>query len=361
MREIRIYSLFSLHEIYRDLLLYPPKGVIYSQKIEPEVKRFSRTLKISRLGNILSKVGLPRIAYLPKASDYDLIHSTRGILIVNKKPWIIDLEHAVTITNQNFRTIKNPLVKKIIEKFFSSTYCKKIMPHTYAAKKTLFHYLDCSKFKDKIEVVYPAIKSLPVKKKWKEKDKITLLFVGKWFYWKGGKEVLEAFDILNKKYDIQLIMKCETVPKEYLEKYKNYPNVKFITSFIPRKELNSLYLNSDIFVFPTYWDSFGIVMLEAMNFYLPIVTTDFFACPEIVEDGKNGFVVKIPKYLYNFLYLKSDKPEIVKQIVKYVSILIENKSLRKEMGNFGKNLIRVGKFSIKERNKKLKTFYQKAI
>lgn len=367
MKRIKVYSLFSSHEFYRDLLLYPPKNVVYSQKIEPETRRFSKSVRVKSVGKILSKTGLPRVVYLPGASGYDLIHATRGMLVLNKRPWVMDLEHAVTTTNQNFTAIKNPVTRKVIEKFFSSHPCKKLMPHTLAAERTLFHYLNCSKFRDKIEVVYPAIQTSPAKRRGKRGGKVKLLFVGKWFHWKGGKELLTAFDILDKKYDVELVMKCDTVPEEYIKSYGKRRNVRFITSFISREELNSVYMSSDIFVFPTFMDSFGIVMLEAMNFRLPVVTTDFFASPEIVEDGKNGLTVPIgisqfdEKRWGKFYRKDTVHPQIVEGLVEKLSALIEDASLRKRMGECGRRMVEKGKFSIERRNRKLRGIYESSV
>jgi glycosyltransferase involved in cell wall biosynthesis len=53
--------------------------------------------------------------------------------------------------------------------------------------------------------------------------------------------------------------------------------------------------------------------------------------------------------------------KLIDEIVDKVSLLIENSSLRKRMGRYGRKLVERGKFSIKERNKKLKRIYEKAI
>jgi glycosyltransferase involved in cell wall biosynthesis len=49
---------------------------------------------------------------------------------------------------------------------------------------------------------------------------------------------------------------------------------------------------SDIFVFPTHFDSFGLVLLEAMQFGLPIIATSVGAIPEIIKHGVNGLIVE---------------------------------------------------------------------
>ena len=58
---------------------------------------------------------------------------------------------------------------------------------------------------------------------------------------------------------------------------------------IPRNRTHELYRESDVFVFPTLSDGFGITQLEAMSHGLPVITTP--NCGRVVEEGKTGFVI----------------------------------------------------------------------
>ena len=75
--------------------------------------------------------------------------------------------------------------------------------------------------------------------------------------------------------------------------------------------------DADIFVLPTNFEAFPLVLLEAMEFSLPVVSTDEGAISDIVDDGKTGFVVE-----------KNNKSALVKKI----GILLTNPSLRTELG-----------------------------
>ncbi|MDY4740532.1 MAG: glycosyltransferase family 4 protein [Alloprevotella sp.] len=80
------------------------------------------------------------------------------------------------------------------------------------------------------------------------------------------------------------------------------------------------FLQADIFAFPTFCDTFGLVNLEAMNYQLPIVTTNFGGIPDEIINGENGFVVE---------------PEDAHATADALCQLLEDASLRQRMGRAG--------------------------
>ena len=58
-----------------------------------------------------------------------------------------------------------------------------------------------------------------------------------------------------------------------------------------KAQLRRSYERADIFVLPSRYEGFGIVLLEAMSFGLPIVATTAGAIPELVRDGMHGLLV----------------------------------------------------------------------
>lgn len=371
---IKVKLLAGKHAVYNELINFSPSNIKYSSQVTRNVIRhytWIATLKRKTLSFILKVIHMPRVIYLFQNKS-NLIHSCRGIVILNKKPWVIDFEHVASCVGNDFYQINNSHYRKKIEKFFSSKYCKKILPWSYAAKQTIFHYLDTSKFKDKIEVIYPAMHKISSFKKEKSEN-IRILFVGHAFLAKGGLDLVEAFKILNKKYDVKLTM-ITHLPKNF-DKLKQIPNVNLISQ-LPREKVFEYYKQADIFCLPSYVDSFGFVLLEAKAFGLPIIASNFFAMPEIIQNGKNGLTIKIPERIKNFPFTKNPKKDVaaylnyigdgkhnklIKQLVDKFKILIENDNLRKKFVKQGKKEIERGKFSIKERNKKLRRIYEEAI
>jgi len=79
---------------------------------------------------------------------------------------------------------------------------------------------------------------------------------------------------------------------------------------------------SDIFVFPPIEpEAFPLVILEAMAFGLPVVTTDQGGITEAIIDGKGGFIVE-----------KNDPKDLAEKL----EILINDKELRLKMSEFNR-------------------------
>lgn len=369
MKKLNVFINPGVHPQFQEIINFPPEKVVYNLDIPKGDHNSNKTRTKRVLISYLQRyLQIPRMMRVKNEDKYDLIHSTRGILITNKKPWIVDLESGAAFAGLEWTSLQKPIMKRLIRKYLSSPYCKKIIPQSEAAKKTLLENIDCSGFEDKIETVYLAYRSTKLKRK--KSDKIRISFIGRGYFDKGGHDLQQAFEILDKKYSgkLQLKMKCN-VPEEYR---LNLPNVIYLQQIAdPKKFYDEIFGDCDIYVQPTTVDSFGVSILEAMSTGLPIVCTDDFTLPELVEDGYNGFLVKSPVHWYDYgkagkweEYLKlakEDHPETVNELVKKISILIEDENLRKKMGENSFKLVDSGKFSIKERKKHLRKIYDEAL
>ncbi|OGW45678.1 MAG: hypothetical protein A2Y66_00845 [Nitrospirae bacterium RBG_13_41_22] len=357
---MKVFIRLGSHPIYEDLIRYPPAGVEYVYSASK-----NRYSKLRFLWKYYSGFRPPAI-YV-NSTDSDIIHSNAGIMILNKKPWVMDIEDIGSLVNFNYGKLNSNRYLKSIISIINSRWCKKIMPYTFAAKRSIESKLP--QVKGKLEVVYPAIHSTSFKKE--KHEKVRLLFISTRFYEKGGPQILEAFRKLDNRYDMQLTMITNT-PDEFKVKY-NSKNIEFLEPTLTRDELlREYYPSSDILLFLSHFDTFGFVMLEAMNFSLPIIGLRQYSTPEVVENGKNGFLLdcryvrdNFPQYetireRMNFL---KDKPQkdVVRSLIEKCSLLIENDKLRKRMGRSGKEMVAKGRFSINYRNRKLKDIYEEAI
>jgi glycosyltransferase involved in cell wall biosynthesis len=77
-----------------------------------------------------------------------------------------------------------------------------------------------------------------------------------------------------------------------LETYKKqYPNVTF-TGFKTGVDLARYYANAEVFVFPSKWETFGIVMIEAMACGTPIAAYNCQGPADVIDQGVTGFMVE---------------------------------------------------------------------
>ena len=154
-----------------------------------------------------------------------------------------------------------------------------------------------------------------------------LLFLSNLLHSKGVFELIEALKILRQK---KIIFRCNIVGNEgdltYTEVNKKISihALNVHVSCLGAKYENEkieIYKDSDIFVFPTLNDCFPLVLLEAMYFSLPIISTREGGIPDIVEDGVTGFLVE-----------KGN----AEQLARKLEILIINENLRLSMGFAGR-------------------------
>jgi glycosyltransferase involved in cell wall biosynthesis len=75
-----------------------------------------------------------------------------------------------------------------------------------------------------------------------------------------------------------------------LETYKKkYPDVMF-TGFKTGVDLARYYAMADVFVFPSRWETFGIVMIEAMACGTPVAAYPCQGPEDVVENGVTGYL-----------------------------------------------------------------------
>lgn len=140
------------------------------------------------------------------------------------------------------------------------------------------------------------------------KKNITILTSYRQERWKGTEEGLAALELVYDKhpecrYQVYgwKIPDMEIHP--WIEPFENPTD----------KELNELYYNADIFLYPSHSEGFGLPPLEAMARMCAVVTTNVGAVPEYTNDGEYAVLVE---------------PEDVPSMWLAVKTLIENKELR---------------------------------
>ena len=113
----------------------------------------------------------------------------------------------------------------------------------------------------------------------------------------------------------------KAVEERGLKKYAIYHGPKYGDDKV------AFFSNADIFVQPTLNDCFPLTLLEAMQYQLPIVSTHEGAVPDIVKDGKNGFICE---------------REDAAGTATAIEILLGNKEKRTQMGENGYKMFKEG-------------------
>jgi len=335
---------------YKYLIKNPPKGITYlnveNQKGVITHKGFfwfSNFLKrnIRRGFNFINQ-SIPNAHLTETKERFDIIHCAHCLSKNKKEPWVLDLEGVW----QLYIGKKTEKTRKRIKTILEEENCKKIMPWTKRTTEELLR--EFPHLKPKIEIVSPAVPEQKFEKK--QKKEITLLFIARYFIGKGGFEAVEVMNTLTTKYNRLNAIVISDAPKEILKKYSNNKKIKFMPLMAQKKVFGEIYSNSDILVYPGYSDSFGFAMLEAMSFGIPIITCDGQSRREIIEEGKTGFIAK-----------GKNSGEEIKEMIRLTELLIKDKKKLMEMSKECVKIVKTGKFSIKERNKKLKRIYEEAL
>jgi glycosyltransferase involved in cell wall biosynthesis len=152
-------------------------------------------------------------------------------------------------------------------------------------------YIDNGVQEDKlIKINYGVDLAKYTTKKDKKDDTFRAVFVGQIQLRKGVQYLLEAWHKLNLK-NSELILRGRIHPdaKKIVEYYRGKINLSTPGHGDPAND----YAKSDLFVFPSLEDGFGLVILEAMASGLPVITTKNTGGPDVIKDNKQGFITNI--------------------------------------------------------------------
>ena len=185
----------------------------------------------------------------------------------------------------------------------------------------------------------------------REKNKFQLLYVGKIEERRNVYFLIEVFKrLLQIHPNIQLSIIGDGENK-YREAFLNSIDKELEEQTIlyrqkaTQAELSDIYMTADVFLFTTNYDIFGMVLLEAMYFGLPVISTLNGGSSMLIQDGLNGYIL--------------DDTDI-KQWVDHLSTLITDRDKLTSMGQCAKETIRSG-FTWEHLVGKFETAYHEAI
>ena len=156
---------------------------------------------------------------------------------------------------------------------------------------------------------------------------VDILFLSNLMESKGIFILLEACELLkNKKlpFHCTIVGGIGDISEQYLRSRLLKMDLENCVYYMGKKfgkDKEKVFLDADIFVHPTLDDCFPLVLLEAMQYSLPIVSTFEGGIPDIVDNGTTGYLI--------------DQRNSI-DLANKIEVLIKNPELRRQMGNAGK-------------------------
>ncbi|MDA7441029.1 glycosyltransferase family 4 protein [Candidatus Pseudothioglobus singularis] len=179
---------------------------------------------------------------------------------------------------------------------------------------------------DKISVIYNGIelKEMNYKKSIDKlsqefslnKDNRIILFVGSGYKRKGVEEFLQIISKIDNVHNIKAFVIGKEKNMSYYQNLAKELNIKKRVFFTgPREDVDDFYTISDIFLFPTHYEPFGSVILEAMNLKNVVFTTKQCGASELLN---SEFVMQSPDDIsvikkINNLLKNNDMLEMIKE------------------------------------------------
>jgi glycogen(starch) synthase len=175
----------------------------------------------------------------------------------------------------------------------------------------------------------PAAKAPSLSSNGAHAKKLKVLFVGRLEERKGPDLLLSALVQIPHVLDQIEVVFAGSAGKDgdpYRQRLaqqadvlkRKFPRLtlKFL-GYVSDKELQEHYSEADVFVAPSRFESFGLVLIEAMRHGKPVIASDIGGMREIINDGVDGYLVKV---------------DDTAQLANRLRHLIENQSVRHKIG-----------------------------
>lgn len=255
--------------------------------------------------------------------DYSTVTAVKLILkcMLLKIPYVINADGVMLKKHGNYLKdiIKRVVISNAAGCLASGERAKKYFIKSGAKEKNIYIHTFSTLHANDIE-------KFPVDLKTKNKIRVELglaqsnfiaIAVGRFIPLKRYAELITEWSKMPEDYLLLLIGGGEEENKyrQIIEEL-HIQNVQ-IEGFYQKEELKRFYMASDVFVHPTSYDVWGLVVNEAMAAGLPTVVSDHcVAGLELIKDGENGFIVPMgnDKSLCDKVKNLHDVPELYKKM-----------------------------------------------
>ncbi|RJQ24049.1 MAG: glycosyltransferase family 1 protein [Nitrospiraceae bacterium] len=244
-------------------------------------------------------------------------------IVLNPYHWLIlDLEHKIFIRHRYKKIIAiSEMVKRnIIDNYSVPASDIEVIYNGVDTEK--FHPGNREKYRDEIR-----------RKHGLAENDFVALFMGSGFERKGVGALIEAVKGMEGPVKVLVVGKGKHPP---------VPNIIFCG---PQKDNYKYYAAADIFVFPTIYEPFGNVHLEALASGLPVITTKNSGAAEIIKDGAHGYVIP--------------EPEDVRTIAEKIRFFMTNRDKLESMSANARQLAE--EFTFEKHIEKIQALYERIL
>ncbi|MHB8808044.1 MAG: glycosyltransferase family 4 protein [Anaerolineaceae bacterium] len=188
---------------------------------------------------------------------------TNQIMRLNLKIISFALEEIITVSQALAEHVKQFFPNIPIQAIHNSLGCLQGSPSPYASKNASEHTF-------------------------------SIFYMGRLEKVKGLDTLLSAFQLLYRKHkECRLIIAGngqEGKKLQDLAKDSGIANAVSFVGFINKKEKEKYFNEADIFTLPSTYETFGMVILEAMCFKVPVIASRVGGIPEVIHDGETGIL-----------------------------------------------------------------------
>lgn len=287
----------------------------YKSSMSSPEREFSRS-KIGWINKLRRTLGILNLR--PKFTYKGDILFTYGCLLLTNKPYCTYIENGAALFNYDPVILRNPVAKFFFSIAIKLPQCKKLIFMSETAKKSFLATGNFSKstesmIENKSIQIYPYTNAPENILPKKFTGAIKLLFTGI-YYVKGGRELVNAFERIQSKHQnisLTIVTPLHMLLSEDRKKIDSIPNITLLDATFSPEEMTKLYRTHDIFMFPTFRDTFGLVLIEAISFGMPIIATNQYAVTEMAIPEYNAIILKdhplldynsVTKEMYGKLY-----------------------------------------------------------
>lgn len=267
----------------------------------------------------------PALYSLGRSEQVRLIHTTPDYALFHTRkhtPLVITFHNYVLdVFMRNYSSHLQTLHYKTDLRWFTHLAVRKAIAITAVSNFTANLVKQDMRMESKIRVIYNGIDETvfqPKRSNTSKTSNIIILFSGNLSTRKGAQWLLPIAQRLHPNITIQY-----TSGLRSNNKLPDHLQLQCIGQ-IPHSDMPALYQQADILLFPTVREGFGLAATEAMACGLPVVATNCSSLPELIDEGKGGFLCPLGD---------------VNAFAEKINLLAENSQLRREMGEYNRTKV----------------------